>query len=112
MIDPGSDVSLSMLSLATVLKPCFADLGGMAPQPLSSYLGRAFSTCSTMCYGCFPSAATGRPNVFGKTSASPRPRAKQRLISKGGGAAAAPAAAAAVVVADEELPYEDEDAQQ
>ena len=67
MIHPGSDVSLSMLSLAKVLKPCFAALGGMAPQPLSSYLGRAFSTCSMMCSGCFPSTATrtGRPNVFG-----------------------------------------------
>ncbi len=37
---------------------------------------------------------------------------KQPLISKGGGAAAAPAADAAVVVADEQLPYEDDDAQQ
>ncbi len=33
---------------------------------------------------------------------------KQRLIGKGGGPAAA---AAAVAMADEELPYEDEDAQ-
>ncbi len=36
----------------------------------------------------------------------------QRIVSKGGGAAAASAAAAAVAVADEELPFEDEDAPQ
>ena len=72
MIHPGSDVSLSVLSLARVLNPGFADLGGMVPQPLSSYFGRAFSTCSMMCSGCFLSTAPGRPNVLGKTSASPR----------------------------------------
>ena len=78
------------------------------------------------------------PNLFGKTSASPRTRGtlaarsqlgptirlttivlklhglslrslgSEQLISKGGGAAAAPAAAAAVSVADGELHYEDE----
>ena len=83
MIDPGSDVSLSMISLTRFLKPRFADLAEMAPQPLPSYLGRAFSTWSTMCSGCFPSAATCRPNVFGKTSASPRTRGTRAASSSG-----------------------------
>ena len=69
MIDHGA-----VVSLLRILKLSFADLAVMVPHPLSSYLGRAFSTCLMMCSGCFPSTATGRPNVFGKTLASPRVR--------------------------------------
>ncbi len=67
MIDHGAVVSLLRILILS-----FAELAVMVPHPLSSYLGRAFSTCLMMCSGCFPSTATGRPNVFGKTLASPR----------------------------------------
>ena len=69
MIDHGA-----VVSLLRILKLSFADLAVMVPHALSPYLGRAFSTCLMMCSGCFPSTATGRPNVFGKTLASPRVR--------------------------------------
>ncbi len=36
-----------------------------------------------MCSGCFPSAETSRPNVFGKTSASPRTRGTRAASSSG-----------------------------
>ena len=58
--------------ISGILTRAFADRRRMAPQPRFSSLGRAFSTFLTMCSGCFPSAAPGRPNVFGKTTTSQR----------------------------------------
>ena len=72
MIDHAAVVGISMISLARILILSFAELEVMVPHTLSTYLGRAFSTCSMMCSGCFLSTAPGRPNVLGKTSASPR----------------------------------------
>ena len=60
---------LSMIS--SILTRAFSDRRWMAPHPLFSFLGRACSTFSTMCSGCFHSTVTGRPNVFGQTTTSP-----------------------------------------
>ena len=61
---------LSMLS--SILTRAFSDRRRMAPHPRFSFLGRACSTLSTMCSGCFHSTVTGKPNVFGQTTTSPR----------------------------------------
>jgi hypothetical protein len=58
--------------ISSILIRAFSDRGRMAAQPRFSSSGRALSTFSTMCSGCFPSTAPGRPNVFGLTTTSLR----------------------------------------
>jgi hypothetical protein len=50
--------------ISNILIRAFSDRGRMAPRRRFSSLGRAFSTLSAMCSGCFPSAVPGRAEAF------------------------------------------------
>ena len=72
VLDPSSTASL--LQVLTYYCNDFSGARRMVPRPKLMFLERAFSTLSTMCSGIFLSAVKIRPNVFGKTTTSPRTR--------------------------------------